>query len=151
TATGKKGEGGGAIRPRPQFYSWGPISNRPHDKASLLLAALGQVDEVAAAAAGAAAQLALAARRRGRRRRRAARRRRLGGLLLFLLLGPVQALAAEADLAVVDVHAEDLDLQLVADLDDVLGAIDLVVGQLADVQQPFQAGLELDEDAEVGE
>src|SRR5262249_22279635 len=99
----EKGRGRGRNSPPPSVLLMGadfrsavlllvaprrPISNRPHDKASLLLAALGQVDEVAAAAAGAAAQLALAARR-GRRRRLAARRRRLGGLLLFLLLGPV--------------------------------------------------------------
>src|SRR5262249_11550383 len=59
--------------------------------------------------------------------------------------------AAESDLAVGGVHTEDLDLDLVAGLDDVLGALDLVVGQLADVQQALQAGLQLDEDPEVGE
>ena len=70
---------------------------------------------------------------------------------VLLVLGPAQTLAAQADLAVVGVDAQDLDLDLVADLDDVLGALDLVVGQLGDVQQPFQARLQLDEDAEVGE
>ena len=49
------------------------------------------------------------------------------------------------------VDAQDLDLDLVADLDHVLRALDLVVGQLGDVQQPFQARLQLDEHAEVGE
>ena len=66
-------------------------------------------------------------------------------------LGPLGLLAREADLALAAVDAEDLDLDLVADLDDLLGAVDLVVGQLGDVQQAFQARLELDEDAEVGQ
>ena len=60
-------------------------------------------------------------------------------------------LRRQADLALAAVDAEDLDLDLVADLDDFLGAVDLVVGQLGDVQQAFQARLQLDEDAEVGE
>ena len=60
-------------------------------------------------------------------------------------------LRREADLALVGVDAQDLHLDLVADLDDVLGVLDLVVGQLGDVQQAFQAGLQLDEDAEVGD
>ena len=49
------------------------------------------------------------------------------------------------------IDAQHLDLDLVADLDHLLRALDLVVGQLGDVQQAFQARLQLDEDAEVGE
>ena len=45
----------------------------------------------------------------------------------------------------------NFDLDLVADLDDVLGVFDLVVGQLGDVQQAFQAVFQPDEDAEVGD
>ena len=66
-------------------------------------------------------------------------------------LGPLGLLARQADLPLAAVDAEDLDLDLVADLDDFLGAVDLVVGQLGDVQQAFQARLEPDEDAEVGQ
>ena len=71
--------------------------------------------------------------------------------LLVVRLGPVGLLARQADLALAGVDAQDLHLDLVADLDDFLGALDLVVGQLGDVQQAFQARLQLDEDAEVGE
>ena len=49
------------------------------------------------------------------------------------------------------VDPEDLDLDLISHLDDFLGAVDLVIGQLRDVQQPFEAGLELDENAEIGQ
>src|SRR4051794_14851658 len=51
-------------------------------------------------------------------------------LLLGLVLGlaPLGLLARESDLALAPVDAEDLDLDLVADLDDLLGAVDLVVG-----------------------
>src|SRR5262249_53548546 len=62
--------------------------------------------------------------------RPAGRSRRRFGRLLALLLGPVQPFAAEADLAVARIDAEDLDLDLVADFDDLFGALDLVVGQL---------------------
>src|SRR5262249_44404394 len=64
-------------------------------------------------------------------------------------LGPAQALAAQADLAVGRIDPQHLDLDLVADLDDLLRALDLVVGQLGDVQEALQARLQFDEDAEV--
>ena len=70
---------------------------------------------------------------------------------LRVVLGPFDALARQADLALVGVDAQDLDLDLVADLDHVFGVLDLVVGQLGDVQQAFQAVLQLDEHAEVGD
>src|SRR5262245_15262690 len=57
----------------------------------------------------------------------------------------------QSNLPVAGIDAEDLDLDLVADLDHLLGALDLVVGQLRDVQEALQAGLQLDEDAELGE
>src|SRR5262249_39163203 len=98
----------------------------------------GKGEQLAAVRAGAAAQPT--PRSVGPRRR-----------LLFPRRVRPEALAAEADLAVGGVDAQDLDLDLVAHLDDVLRALDLVVGQLGDVQQAFQAGLQLDEDAEVGE
>ena len=76
-----------------------------------------------------------------------------GGRLRGGLLLPTRAAAAlaQADLAVGSVHAQHLDLDLVADLDHVFRAFDLVVGQFGDVQQALQPGLQLDEDAEVGE
>ncbi len=64
---------------------------------------------------------------------------------------PLGAFEGEADLAVVDIDAEDLDLDFVADLDDVGWVLDLVIGELADVQETFEAGFEFDEDAEVGD
>ena len=47
--------------------------------------------------------------------------------------------AAQADLALAAVDAQDLDLDLVADFDDLFGVVDLVVGQLRDVQQALRA------------
>ena len=83
------------------------------------------------------------------------RRRGSAGAAAFLALavgfGPLGLLAREADLPLAAIDTEDLHLDLVADLDDFLGAVDLVVGQLRDVQEALQARLELDEDAEVGE
>src|SRR5262249_62169617 len=72
-------------------------------------------------------------------------------LRAFRFAGRRRLLAAQADLAVGGVYAQDADLDLVADLDDLLGALDPGVGQLRDVQQPLQARLQLEEDAEVGE
>src|SRR5207244_12831807 len=100
-----------------------------------------------AAAAGAAAQFAFALLRRGRRRRRLRRLRRLLAFALFA----GHAFAAQADLAVGRIDAQDAHLDFVADLDHLLGALDLVVGQLRNVQQAFQSRLQLDEDAEVGQ
>src|SRR5262249_27529039 len=71
-----------------------------------------------------------------------------GGRLLvvaLLLVGVEVAglLAGEADLPLAAVDAEDLHLDLVAHLDHVLRALDLVVGQLGDVEQALQARLQL--------
>src|SRR4029079_3752504 len=71
--------------------------------------------------------------------------------LALAVLGAAGLLAGQADLALAAIDAEDLDLDLVADVDHLFGAVDLVVGQLGDVEQPFEARLKLDEDAEVGE
>jgi len=87
----------------------------------------------------AAAQFALLLGRLPGRRRASSLPRRLAGTL-----------AAEADLAFADIDAEDLDLDGVADLDDVFGlstlwsASSLMCSTLRD---PFQ----FDEHAEIGE
>ena len=96
-----------------------------------------------------------------RRCRRAARVSRLGGRRPPLRPRPARPrprprlsrrrLRLRPILRSAGIDAQHLDLDLVADLDDLLGALDLVVGQLGDVQQAFQARLQLDEDAEVGE
>ena len=52
-------------------------------------------------------------------------------LCSFVFLGPFDTLPRQADLPLVGVDAQDLHLDLLADLDDVLGILDLVVGQLA--------------------
>src|SRR5688500_15673880 len=73
-------------------------------------------------------------------------------LLALLLLGrPLGALQGQADLPLVAVHAEDLDLQVLADLERLLRLLDLLVADLADVQQAFEPRLQLDEHAEVGD
>src|SRR5579871_5894788 len=104
----------------------------------------GHGEQLPAAGAGAAAQLALG---------RFFLRGRLLAALAFLALfaSPVQTLPAQTDLAISGIDAEDLDLDLIADLDDILGTLNLVIGQLRDVQQSFQSRLQLDEDTEVGQ
>src|SRR5947207_13321785 len=62
---------------------------------------------------------------------------------LLLFLGPLGALQRQADLPLVAVHPQDLHLQVLADLELVLRLLDLLVADLADVQQPFQARLQL--------
>ena len=57
--------------------------------------------------------------------------RGLGGLFLF---GPFYPPQAQSDLARVAVYLENLDLDLVADFDDVLRLVNLMIGQLGDVQ-----------------
>src|SRR5262249_24587170 len=75
----------------------------------------------------------------------------LGFRFPAFVLGLTDPLPAEADLAVARIEPQDLHLDLVAALDHILGALDPVVGQLGDVHQALQAGLQLDEDAEVGQ
>src|SRR5262245_51108476 len=106
---------------------------------------LRHIDQLPAAAAGAAAQFARFWRIAGRRF--GAAFAAFGAFLAFF----TEALAAQADLALGRIDAQNLHFDLVADFDDVLGAFDLVVGQLRDVQQSFQPLFQLDKDAEVGE
>ena len=70
---------------------------------------------------------------------------------LITRVAPLGALERKADLAIVGVDAKDLDVHLVATGDDVLRGLDLLVGELGDVQQTLEAFLELDEDTEVGD
>src|SRR5262245_4500124 len=58
--------------------------------------------------------------------------------------------SAESKLPFGSIYTQHLDLDAVANLDDIFRAFHLMVGQLGDMQQPFQARLQLDEDAEVG-
>ena len=57
----------------------------------------------------------------------------------------------QTDLALVGIDLDQAHLDLLTDLDDLFGVVDLVVSQLGDVQQTFEALLQLDEDAEVGD
>src|SRR5262249_31182613 len=66
------------------------------------------------------------------------------GLAEFLERG----LAGELDAALV-VDQEDLDLDLVAHLDDVIDALDVLVGELGDVAEAVGFGGDLDERAEI--
>ena len=67
----------------------------------------------------------------------------------FILFGPVNSLAGKPDFAIVRVHSQNLDLDVVANLDDLFGVFDLVIGQFRDVEQAFQTILESDKHAEV--
>src|SRR5262245_3750524 len=73
----------------------------------------------------------------------------LGAVIDRDITGPVGALLRQPDLALDGIDAENLDVDFVAHLDLVLRVLDLVVGQLADVQQAFEIRFELDEHAEV--
>src|SRR3990172_8229184 len=62
-----------------------------------------------------------------------------------------ELLQAEPDPALVGIHADDEQGQLVPDAHDLVGAADRPVRHLGDVEQAVHAGLELDEGAEVGQ
>ena len=62
-------------------------------------------------------------------------------------LGPLEA---QADLPLFHVHAEDFDFQFVTGLDHVLGIVDLLLRQFADMQKAFEALFQFDEHAEIG-
>ena len=85
----------------------------------------------------------------------AGRSRRVGGCSVFfavtVFLVPLDPLARQADLALVSIDPQDLDLDRLADLDDLFRVFDLVVSQLRDVQQAFESVLQADEHAKVGE
>ena len=57
----------------------------------------------------------------------------------------------EANFAFLGVNTQDADFELFADLDDVLGIFDLVIGKFGDVEQSFEIVLEFDEDSEIGD
>ena len=57
-------------------------------------------------------------------------------------------LSDKADLPLVGIDAKHLDLDFIADFDNFFGVLDLVFGELADVQQTFQTVFESDEDTE---
>src|SRR5438552_11715403 len=111
----------------------------------LLLAGFGHREQLTAGAARAAAQLARLAA--GGVLGRLFGRRFLAAFHVRL----VQPFAAQADLTVRRIDPQHLHLDLVADLDDLLGTLHLVIGKLRDVEQAFQARLQLDENAEVGQ
>src|SRR5512138_42131 len=72
-------------------------------------------------------------------------------LAVVVLAIAVERLDRERDLALLQVHVDDLDLDLVPLLHDVAGVLDPLVLHLGDVDEPLDAGLELDEGAEVGD
>src|SRR5574340_1762142 len=74
-------------------------------------------------------------------------------VLAVIVLTAVAAerLDREGDLAVLEVHVDDLDLDLLPLLHHVAGVLDALVLHLGDVHQPLDARLELDEGAEVGD
>ncbi len=81
--------------------------------------------------------------------RRGPRLDRRGGSPLFFFGRPLDALQAQPDLSFVGIHPQNLDLKFLARLDHVLRIVHLVVRQFRNVQQPFEASLQLDEHAEV--
>src|SRR5262249_43683877 len=65
------------------------------------------------------------------------------------LRGPRRALYRQADLALDGIDGDDLDLHVLAGLDQLARILDALVGDLRDVHQTLDALLELDEGAEI--
>ena len=70
------------------------------------------------------------------------------GLVLF---GPLDPFPRQTDLSFVRVDAQDLYLDLLADLHHLFRVFHLVVGQFRNVQQTLQAVLQADEHTEIGD
>ena len=70
---------------------------------------------------------------------------------LLALLAALERLDAETDAALARVDVGDLGLDVVADVEELRRLVDALGRELADVDQPLEALLELDEDAEVGD
>src|SRR5438552_12257879 len=62
-----------------------------------------------------------------------------------------ELLQAEPDAALVGIDAYHEQVELVADADEIFRTVHRTMRHLRDVQQPVDAGLQLDERAEVGE
>ena len=60
-------------------------------------------------------------------------------------------LEREANLSLVGIDSQNLDFHGLAALDDVLWVLDLVIGQLGNVEQTLQAVFQADKDTEVGD
>src|SRR5262249_31665423 len=67
--------------------------------------------------------------------------------LIFILLASF--LARQTDLSFLAVYLKDLDVNGISHLDDRLWTINLAIGKLRHVQEPFQARLQFDKNAEV--
>src|SRR6266568_3071282 len=75
----------------------------------------------------------------------------LAQVLVVVVVAARERLDGQRDLALVLVHVDDLHVDLVALLHHVARVLGALLAQLGDVDQPLDAGLDLDEGAEVGE
>src|SRR6266568_3400705 len=75
----------------------------------------------------------------------------LAQVLVIVVVAARERLDGQRDLALVLVHVDDLHVDLVALLHHVARVLGALLAQLGDVDQPLDAGLDLDEGAEVGE
>src|SRR6266702_523351 len=75
----------------------------------------------------------------------------LAQVLVIVVVAARERLDGQRDLALVLVHVDDLHVDLVALLHHVARVLGPLLAQLGDVDQPLDAGLDLDEGAEVGE
>ncbi len=60
-------------------------------------------------------------------------------------------LAAQCDFSLAGIDAQDLDVDVITELNNLLRVLDIVLGQLGDVEKPFQARFQLHEDPKIGE
>ena len=70
--------------------------------------------------------------------------------LLFLLLLVQHSLYAEADLVVFKIEINDLSCDLITDMQDIRGLLDMFPGDLGNMEQSVDTGLEFDKSTEIG-
>src|SRR5262245_41705983 len=107
------------------------IDHKPRLMSAALLRFLGWLDQRAAAAEATFELLGLFGFLFLRRRASGCFAGRLGLVLLF---APGDSFSRQTNFPLFGIDAEDLHLDLVANLDHILGILDLVVGKLGDVQ-----------------
>ena len=73
------------------------------------------------------------------------------GFVANLFVGPIDASTRKTDLAFVAVDSQDFDFDFIADFDDFLWVLDLIIGEFRDMKETFEVVLESDEDTEVGD
>ena len=73
------------------------------------------------------------------------------GFVANLFVGPIDASTRKTDLAFVAVDSQDFDFDFIADFDDFLWVLNLIIGEFRDMKETFEVVFQADEDTEVGD